>query len=510
MHVLGVGQDLIPLYGFEGALTDWIVVALMLFFGFGVLRYLVTFRRVGRTLKREIEAPRTTLEEVLVAAKSKNEDLPFILVFVPARDESAVIHNTISRLAELEYPTDRYAILVIADEREEKVDGRSTTADIARNYAEQLNGVLPNPFVYVLEVPEWYSGEFGNSERSFARSTKGRALNYALDYVRQDDRLSQADMLGILDADGRLHPSVLCEVAKRRLVDGSKLLQGPVFQISNFDKVGLVGKAAGIELSVYHLSTLSHQLLSRRKTARFLAGTNYFIDAHLIVSVGGWNENALVEDAELGLRVFLKERVTPEWLPCFELEQTSPSRRIYLRQRQRWSLGHFQLLPMIRRSGLPPLTKLSLRMKILGATLMTPIDAGMPVLGWFALLVGWTSGVPDALDWIMMALVVGSIFVWDFFGRGASKLYPYGPVAANRRELARLRILLALSMPWLMVLQAQPRIVAFYKYLFRDHDADWEKTPRTIEQIVAPAETLAESIGSQAKARVAEGPSTTS
>lgn len=510
MHVLGVGPDLIPLYGFEGTATDWIVVALMLFFGFGVIRYFVTFHRVQRTLRLEIEAPRATLDEVRTVAEESGDVLPFILIFVPARDESAVIHNTISRLAALEYPNDRYAILVIADEREKKIEGQSTTAEIARNYADQLNGVLKQPFVYVLEVPEWYSGEFGNDERTFSRSTKGRALNFALDYVRRDERLSQTDMLGVLDADGRMHPSALTEVAKRRLQRDSKLLQGPVLQISNFDKVGLVGKAAGIELSIYHLSTLARQLLSRRKTARFLAGTNYFIDAHLIMSVGGWNEKALVEDAELGLRVFLREGVTPDWLPCYEIEQTSPSRAIYLRQRQRWSLGHFQLLPMIRESELPPLTKLGLRLKILGATLMTPIDAGMPVLGWFALVVGWTSGVPDALDWIMMALVVGSVFVWDFFGRGAGKLYRYGPIAGSRLELARLRLLFALSMPWLMILQAQPRIVAFYKYLFHDHEVDWEKTPRTIEQISASAETLAETIGSQAKAHVAEGPRATS
>jgi cellulose synthase/poly-beta-1,6-N-acetylglucosamine synthase-like glycosyltransferase len=265
------------------------------------------------------------------------------------------------------------------------------------------------------------------------------------------------------------------------MVNGEKLMQGPVFQISNFNDVGIVGKAAGIELSMYHLSTLSRQLLSRRKTARFLAGTNYFVDCQLMIQVGGWNEQALVEDAELGLRLFLQHQVRAAWLPCCEVEQTPPDRKVYLKQRERWALGHFQLLPMIRSSALPWHTKVHLQWKVLYSVVKSAFDIGLPVLGWTALALGWTSEMPSSLGWVMLGLLIGSVFVWDFFGRGVRLLNKYRQTPQKKWRLGLLGLQFILAMPWLIFLQAQPRITAFFRYLTGWHNGNWEKTRRTVE-----------------------------
>lgn len=463
----------------------WLVEGLIILFVLGFLQSLWTYRQARRTLRRQIDGPKPSLDSVQALAEARGRELPRIVILVPARDEAAVIHNTLQRLSELDYPRDRFAVIVITDAREARDDGHPTTREIAQGIATCWNAGLPAPFVHVVDVPEWYSGRFGNAERTFARSTKGRALNYALEYLEADPRLRTCDMLGVLDADGRMHRHALREVAHLVLARGERLVQGPVFQISNLPDVGLMGKAAGIELSIFHISTLSRQLQSGRDTARFLAGTNYFIDPRLMIEVGGWDDRALVEDAELGLRLYLQKRVRPAWLSCHEVEQTPPDCATYLRQRQRWALGHFQLLPVIARSNLSWWAKTRLRFKVLHSIFMCPFDVGLPIVSWVALGAGWSADVPAALRWVMLGLLVGSVFVWDYFGRGARMLSRYAPQPMGRAESWWLSLQFILAMPWLMALQAWPRIAAFCKYASGCYSQDWQKTTRTAETPVS-------------------------
>jgi cellulose synthase/poly-beta-1,6-N-acetylglucosamine synthase-like glycosyltransferase len=468
---------------FAGGWTAWIALLVALFFCAGTIKALTMYVRAQKTIRNHIDAKRPSLEDVEKLAVSKGRAIPFILIAVPARDETAVIANTIRRLARLRYPTHRYAAVIITDKREKREGKQPTTHEMATRMARRLNSGLTDPWLYIVEVPEWYSGRFGSDAQTFARSTKGRALNYALQFLQHDKRLSQADMLSILDADGRLHPDVLIEVAHQRLLHEAKVLQGPVFQISNYRDVGLIGKAAGIELSVHHLSTLAFRLQRKRVTAEFLAGTNYFIDFQVMLELGGWDENALVEDAELGLRLYLKKNLKPRWLSCYEIEQTPQDRQTYLKQRERWALGHFRLLPVIRNSSLPLFSKIKLSARVLSAILASPLDIGLPVLSWVVLLFGWTQGLPAFMGWVMLGLLFGSLFVWDFFGRGYRMLEKYGSTVEKRWSARRLHELqFMLAMPWLMLVQAQPRLVAFYKYLTGSTNQSWVKTRRTIEK----------------------------
>ncbi len=459
----------------------WIVRLLIALFLLGMIQSGYTCWLARRTIRTQIDAPKPTLTEVTDLAAGQGRPLPFIAILVPARDEAAVIHNTLARLSQLDYPRDRYAVVVIVDAREQPADGGATTRQIAEAVGRTWRQGLDQPLLRVLEVPDAYGGKFGDPRPTHARSTKGRALNYALEHVREDAHLSRADMLGLLDADGRLHPAVLREVAWKVLSTGSRLLQGPVFQVSNLQAVGLIGKAAGIELSIYHLTTLARQLLSCRKTARFLAGTNYFIESRLMMAVGGWDDTALVEDAELGLRVFLFDKVVPHWLSCHEIEQTPPDQASYLRQRHRWALGHLQLLPVIRRSTLPWPAKLQLQVRVLHALWMCPFDLGLPVLSWTALALGWATTSSPTLNGVMVSLSFGSLFVWDYFGRGARMLNPHRTRPAGRLSNGWLSVQFVAAMPWLMVIQAVPRITALTCYLAGQKNPAWSKTPRTAE-----------------------------
>jgi hypothetical protein len=124
---------------------------------------------------------------------------------------------------------------------------------------------------------------------------------------------------------------------------------------------------------------------------------------------------------------------------------------------------------------------------ILGAVFKIFFDAGLPILGWFALAVGWSAEMPEPLAWAMLGLLAGSVFTWDFFGRGAAMLNQYAPQPLGFRALLALRLLLAIAIPYLMIVQVWPRVTGLAKYLSGSHSREWRKTPRTMEALPVPS-----------------------
>ncbi len=81
-----------------------------------------------------LKRPPVTMQILNDLAREKAVELPFFSIFVPARNEADVVHRTIEHLARLDYPKDRYEILVATDEKEEIASAkqRDRTIDEAR------------------------------------------------------------------------------------------------------------------------------------------------------------------------------------------------------------------------------------------------------------------------------------------------------------------------------------------------------------------------------------------
>lgn len=62
--------------------------------------------------------PSLSTENVIALADELGKELPYISVLVPARNEALVIENTIRHMMGLEYPRDRYELIVVTDEKE--------------------------------------------------------------------------------------------------------------------------------------------------------------------------------------------------------------------------------------------------------------------------------------------------------------------------------------------------------------------------------------------------------
>ena len=222
-------------------------------------------------------------------------------------------------------------------------------------------------------------------------------------------------------------------------------------------------------------------LNSKKEFPRFLAGTNYFVKPALMLETGGWNSESLVEDAELGLHLYLKKKSRAFWLPAYEIEQTPPSWIVYLKQRERWALGHLQLLPIVSGSSLPNRIKLHVYFKILLHFIESPLDILLPIISCRLIkdIASYQSG--QAAVSLMLGMTFVSLYTWGYLSRGLLLLNPFSTSPIPPRKLGMYSLLLILCMPGLAVLQLLPRVSALAKFLTNLGTSDWYKTERSKE-----------------------------
>lgn len=217
-----------------------------------------------------------------------------------------------------------------------------TTQDIVESKRAEYHTRTNVPLLKHVVVPFDVEGHLGGvCTSSEVPSTKGRALNYALRFADP-----QSDMFGYYDAESRPDSRVLLYVAYRRLTEGNRvqILQGPVFQIRNFFKMGPLCKIVGLYQSISHdwyLPVLLRKL-------PFVGGTNLFMEPRLLERIGGYDHTCLTEDVELGARAYLEEGAWPEYLPYPSSEQTPATLKAFFRQRLRWGSGYLQMFDKIR------------------------------------------------------------------------------------------------------------------------------------------------------------------
>lgn len=459
---------------------DYLLFIAFLSFTLGIFLYV---RNRYRIRKYYDTAPKfdMSLGSVQGAIAKKNSSLPKIGIFVPARNEGYVIANTIRRLDKMDYPKDRYTVFVIVDERELDDCVEITTKDAVSKITKELHKKHGVKYIQCIEVPKWYSGQFDNYERTYKNSTKGRALNYCLQVLRDDE--VHIDVIGVLDADGRLDKNILKEVAYKYVVKDQKLLQGPVFQVSNFHDVSIVGKMAALELALRHITELPARL-SKEGKMQFLAGTNYFIHSEFITSVNGWDQDALVEDAELAMRLYVKRRVTASLLTLPEIEQTPPSMGVYFKQRERWVRGHFDLIMPILRSGLKFSDKFDILSKIFISQFRFVFDICVITVAVILLIFGDIYDAPQMFTYASYFFMIFSILILEIYGLIYRRVAYYTSAKTNMYTRTARSIQFFIFTPIFMLIQLMPRFYAIWNYVFKRDRQSWYKTQRTKEVVM--------------------------
>jgi cellulose synthase/poly-beta-1,6-N-acetylglucosamine synthase-like glycosyltransferase len=459
---------------------------------FVTVLYIATFALFLRTFlwKRYADQkywrrrPHLTRAGVTAEAARQGKDLPFITLFVPAREEAEVIAATLKHLSQLDYPADRYEIVVITDAKEAeaaRAEGRTiTTQSVVTAVQAAQAGRTDLPRIVHAEVPVDFDGELGGRcVGEPVRSSKGRALNWGAAFANPASQI-----YGFYDAESRPNPVVLLHVANRWLTGQPLLLQGPVFQIRNFYKLGPLNKLVALYQCIAHEWNLPVIM----KTLPFVGGTNFYVDRGIYHQIGGADAFALTEDLEFGARAYLKTGIWPEYLPVAGSEQTPERFRQFLRQRLRWGSGYLEVMVKYWRH---PLTAAGPGRKLMWAFLWKgPVQwifyqlicLSVPVI-WVGIAMGWLdpSVLPDWLLSVMSftALIYQAFAFWIFF---RFRAYIHDEYPLWQRVLGTAQIVLvplgALFLPlpytWAMILRVlgkQPKT--------------WVKTPRTAESLAA-------------------------
>ena len=302
-----------------------------------------------------------------------DEDLPHITVICALYKEDTVAAALVRALSALDYPTDRFDILLATEEAD-----RSTRMAIRA----ALKALPPGaPSMRLIETPE---GE---------PRTKPRALNFALHFAR-------GEIITVYDAEDRPAPGQLRAAAEAfAAADGELACVQTPLNWYNRDDNWLTRQFA-LEYAAHFHALLP--LFARLGWPLPLGGTSNHFDRAKLEAAGGWDAWNVTEDADLGLRLAAHgwrcDVIAP---PTFE---EAPARlTAWTRQRTRWLKGHAQTLIVHARRPVAPLPLgLTLGANILSALGHAPLTlVGLAGAGLAAL-----SGRLEAL-WILAILGAG-------------------------------------------------------------------------------------------------------
>lgn len=238
------------------------------------------------------------------AAPLPDSELPMISVMVPCHNEERVIAHTIRGLLALEYPAEKMEILIINDGSTDR------TAEIVREFKE--------PQVRLVEVP-----------KALAARGKSGALNYGL-------RQASHPVLAIYDADNIPEPTALRPLAEQLVRDPRLGAVIGMYRAWNRHRA-LLTRFLNIEgIGFQWILQAGRWMLMRLTT---LPGTNYVILRALVEKLGGWDEQALTEDAEMSVRIY-QAGYQIQFVPAsVTWEQEPEGLRVWFRQRRRWVRG---------------------------------------------------------------------------------------------------------------------------------------------------------------------------
>ena len=256
-------------------------------------------------------------------------ELPGVSVLVPCHNEQLVIEDTIRALLALDYPAHLLQILIIDDGSTDR------TAEIVSRFRF-------NRRVTLLRVPP-----------ALAARGKSGALNFGLAYATHP-------LIAIYDADNRPEPGALRPLVEALSEDFR--LGAAIGMYRCLDrKRNLLTRFLNIEGVGYQWIVQAGRWVLMRFTA--LPGTNYVIRRSLLQRLGGWDERALTEDAELTLRIY-ESGFSIMFVPTsVSWEQEPENLRTWMRQRHRWVRGQNHLF----KTHLP--TLLRIRPRIIGLEL---------------------------------------------------------------------------------------------------------------------------------------------
>lgn len=240
-------------------------------------------------------------------------EAPFVSVMVPAHNEGKVIGKTVEALLALDYPHERYEIIIINDNSSD-------------NSAELLAGIQArNPGRNLIVI---------NTDKITGGKGKSNALN--IGFAR-----SRGELIAIYDADNTPERPALRYLAAEITADPSLGAVIGKFRTRN--------RNASILTRFINIETLSFQWMAQAGRWRLfklctIPGTNFIMRRHIVESIGGWDVKAIAEDTEISFRIYMmgyKIKFQPK---AVTWEQEPQTVKVWFKQRTRWAKGNVYVI----------------------------------------------------------------------------------------------------------------------------------------------------------------------
>jgi len=232
---------------------------------------------------------------------------PELTILIPAHNEEMVIERTVQHMLALHYPEDRLKILVIDD----------ASTDATPEILDQMAAGNPRINVFHRYKPDGGRG-------------KAAALNAAM-------KLVTSELIAIYDADNCPEPDALLFLVARIMQNSTVVATVGKFRTGNKRK-NILTRCINVEgLCFQNIMQAGRNTLTG---VSFLTGTNYVIRRDIVDELGGWDEEALAEDSEMSIRLYM-QGYRIDYVPySVSWEQEPETFAVWLKQRTRWARGN--------------------------------------------------------------------------------------------------------------------------------------------------------------------------
>jgi cellulose synthase/poly-beta-1,6-N-acetylglucosamine synthase-like glycosyltransferase len=258
---------------------------------------------------------------------------------VPARNEENVIQDTIEAIANIDYPSALKEIIIIC-----KTDDTGTIAKVRE-------------LITKLQRTNIKLATFDDEPVN-----KPHALNVGLAQAKKD-------IVVVFDAEDQPHDQIYNIINTVMLRDNVEIVQAGV-QLMNYRSSWF----ATLNVLEYFFWFKSALHFFAKMGAIPLGGNTVFLRRKLLLQQGGWDEECLTEDADIGIRlsaldtpirvVYDEEFVTKE--------ETPTDVGSFIKQRTRWNMGFMQIILKGEWLQLPTLSQ---KLLILYVLLMPELQA---------------------------------------------------------------------------------------------------------------------------------------
>ena len=227
-------------------------------------------------------------------------------IVIAARNEEKVIGNLLDSINKQDYPKELLKVFVVADNCDDN------TANIAKKY-----------------------GAICYSRNDSDHRTKGYALQFLFDRIREDYGIESFDGYFVFDADNLLKKDYVSRM-NDAFDSGEKIITS-YRNTKNFNENWI---AASYGLHWLRSIRTNHRARSILRLATNIQGTGFLFSNEIVLN--GWKYTSLTEDRALTADA-VAQGYSITYQDAAEFYDEQPvNLKVVLRQRLRWSKGHLQ------------------------------------------------------------------------------------------------------------------------------------------------------------------------